>query len=146
MNILTLLKKDHEVVQHLLAELHESSNKAIKTRRKLLETLKQELTLHEEIEETIFYPPLKHHSKTKDLILESYEEHHVVDLILAELDDLETNDERWKAKLSVLKENITHHIREEEKELFPKVKEVLNHDDLEKMGHEMQQKKASHGS
>jgi iron-sulfur cluster repair protein YtfE (RIC family) len=138
MTILELLKKDHKVVKDILKELGETPSGAIKTKSGLFRKLKNELVLHEKIEETIFYPPLKKHKETKDLILEAYEEHHVVDLILQELEELEPKEESWMPKLTVLKENLEHHIHEEEKELFPKVKKILDQATLIKMGEEMQ--------
>ena len=141
MTILELLKEDHERVKGILQELKDTSAKAIKTKIGLFEKLKTELMLHEEIEETIFYPPLKKHKETKELILQAYEEHHTVDLILEELEDLEPKEENWMPKLAVLKENLEHHIYEEEGTLFPKVKEVFDQEVLEKMGQEMQKMK-----
>ncbi len=141
MTILELLKKDHKVVKDILKELGETSPRAIKTKIGLFKNLKHELDLHEKVEETIFYPPLKKHNETKDLILEAYEEHHVVDLILQELEELEPKEESWMPKLTVLKENVEHHIHEEEEELFPKVEKIFDQDTLIKMGKEMLQMK-----
>ena len=145
MNILQLLKADHDKVKGIIANICNTSDRSVKTRIKLLSTLKDELVLHEEIEETIFYPPLKQYEATKDLILEAYEEHHIVDVILEELEGVEPQEENWLPKLNVLKENLEHHIHEEEEELFPKVRKVLTTDELQKMGEKMQQMKAGSG-
>ena len=137
MNILDLLKTDHNKVKEIISTLCETSNTAIKTQLKLFNTLKEELELHEKIEETIFYPALKKHQETKDLVLEAFEEHHVIDLILEELEKTEPKEENWKPKLTVLKENLEHHIKEEENDLFPKTKKVLDQATLKEMGEKM---------
>ncbi|MBY0462317.1 MAG: hemerythrin domain-containing protein [Alphaproteobacteria bacterium] len=137
MNILDLLKTDHNKVKEIISTLCETSNTAIKTQLKLFNTLKEELELHEKIEEIIFYPALKKHQETKDLVLEAFEEHHVIDLILEELEKTEPKEENWKPKLTVLKENLEHHIKEEENDLFPKTKKVLDQTTLNEMGEKM---------
>ncbi len=138
MDILDLLKTDHDKVKEIISTLCETSSTAIKTQLKLFNTLKEEIDLHEKIEETIFYPALKKFKETEDLVLEAFEEHHVVDLILEELQKAEPKEENWKPKLTVLRENLEHHIEEEENELFPKTKKVLNQETLNEMGQEMQ--------
>ena len=72
------------------------------------------MLIHERIEEEIFYPALKAHPKAKEIVLEGFEEHHVVDEIMGELEATPVTDEQWAAKFKVLKENIEHHIQEEE--------------------------------
>ena len=113
MNAIELLKADHDKVKKLL-ELESTTERGVKTRTELFATIKGELTVHEAIEEEIFYPALKAHPKAKDIVLESYEEHHVVDLLMGELESLPVDDEQWGAKAVVMKENIEHHIEEEE--------------------------------
>ncbi len=141
MNALTLLRSDHKEVKKMLSDLEDTTERAEKTRTEGLATLKHELGIHETIEEEIFYPALKEHSKTKDLTLEAYEEHHVVDTIMAELEGVEPSDETWMAKFAVMKENLEHHITEEEDELFPKTEQVLDKDELEQLGDRMQTRK-----
>ena len=88
MDAITLLKSDHDLVKSLLAELETTTERGVKTRTELFARIKAELTVHEIIEEEIFYPELKAHPKAEDIVLEGYEEHHVVDLLLGELSDL----------------------------------------------------------
>ncbi len=83
MDAITMLKADHDKVKKLLTELESTTERGIKTREELFATIKGELTIHEVIEEEIFYPALKTHPKAKDIVLEGYEEHHVVDLMMA---------------------------------------------------------------
>ena len=141
MNALTLLKRDHTEVKKMLSDLEDTTERAEKTRTGGLATLKHELEIHETIEEEIFYPALKEHPKTKDLALEGYEEHHVVDTIMGELENVEPSDETWMAKFSVMKENLEHHISEEEDEMFPKVEQVFDGEELEELGDRMQERK-----
>lgn len=136
MNIINLLKADHKKVKEIFSEIEETSSKAEKKRTKLFETLHQELAIHEKIEETIFYPRLKKEKEAKDIVLESYEEHHVMDLLLQELAELEPGAESWLPKLIVLKEVVEHHVKEEEKELFPQTQKLLPKEELETMGME----------
>ncbi|HEX7247444.1 MAG TPA: hemerythrin domain-containing protein [Actinomycetota bacterium] len=141
MDALKLLKADHDEVKKMLADLEDTTERAEKTRTEGLATLKHELEIHEAIEEEIFYPALKEHPKTKDLALEGYEEHHVVDTIMGELEGVEPSDETWMAKFSVMKENLEHHISEEEDEMFPKVEQVFDDEELEELGNRMQERK-----
>jgi Hemerythrin HHE cation binding domain len=103
--------------------------------------VKQELQVHEAIEEEIFYPALKEHPKAKDLVLEAYEEHNVVDMVMSEIDGVAFDDERWGAKLTVMKENVEHHIEEEESEMFKQARDVFNHQELEDLGERMEIRK-----
>ncbi|MBP9742086.1 MAG: hemerythrin domain-containing protein [Burkholderiales bacterium] len=132
-NTFELLIKDHEKVKQIIETLLSTTANAKKKRQELLLNLKEELQLHEEIEESAVYPVFKEKKDIKNLTLEAYEEHHVVDILLAELENLDFQDEAWKAKLTVLQENLFHHISEEEKEVFPLASQVLKQDELEKM-------------
>ena len=141
MNALTLLKRDHTEVKKMLSDLEDTTERAEKTRTEGLAKLKHELEIHEAIEEEIFYPALKEHPKTKDIALEGYEEHHVVDTIMAELEKVAPSDEVWMAKFSVMMENLEHHIAEEEDEMFPKVEQVFEDEELQELGARMQARK-----
>lgn len=143
MNALTLLRNDHAKVKKLLSELESTTERGIKTRAELFSTLKGELTVHEIIEEEIFYPELKAHPKAKDIVLEGYEEHHVVDLLMGELEALPVDDEMWGAKALVTKENVEHHIEEEEGEMFQKAEQVFDDTELEDLGRRMEERKQS---
>ena len=106
MDAITLLKADHDRMRDLLTQLESTTERGVKTRTELFATIKGELTVHEVIEEEIFYPELKAHPKAKDIVLEGYEEHHVVDLVMGELENLPVDDETWGAKAVVMKENV----------------------------------------
>ena len=92
----------------------------------------------ERMEEEVFYPPLRENKKTHDIVLEGYQEHHVADLIMDELLDMPVDAEMWQAKAKVLKENIEHHIEEEEDEMFKKARKVLSDEQLEELGTRME--------
>jgi hypothetical protein len=108
---LDLLERDHRRLEALLAQADETTGG--KERLAILDTIVCELKAHELIEEKILYPALKSHAEAKDIVLEGYQEHHVADLVVNELQHLPPSDERWGAKLTVLKENLEHHIEEE---------------------------------
>ena len=143
MNAITLLKTDHDKVKDLLTELEGTTERGVKTRAELFSTIKGELTVHEIIEEEIFYPALKNHPKAKDIVLEGYEEHHVVDLLMRELEELDVSDETWGAKALVMKENIEHHIEEEEGEMFKQARSVFDEAELDELGVKMEARKVS---
>jgi hemerythrin-like domain-containing protein len=145
MDAIALLKADHEKVKKLLAELETTTERGVKTRAELFSTIKGELTLHEIIEEEIFYPELKAHPKAKDLVLEAYEEHNVVDRLMRDLEELDVSDEKWGAKAKVMKENIEHHLEEEEGDMFKQARQVFDRAELEDLGARMEQRKQSAG-
>jgi hypothetical protein len=138
---LALLKSDHEKVKGLLSQLEKTTERGVKTRQELFATIKGELAVHETIEEEIFYPELKNHPKAKDIVLEGFEEHHVVDLLMGELESLDVEDESWGAKAVVMKENIEHHIEEEEGEMFKAARSVFDKAELDDLGARMEQRK-----
>jgi hemerythrin-like domain-containing protein len=141
MNALTLLKDDHDDMKKLLSQADDTTERAVKTRNALLREIAVKLTAHEKIEEEIFYPALKDHPKARDIVLEGYQEHHVVDLIMGELQNLDESDETWGAKFSVMKENIEHHIEEEEGEMFTKARAAFSAEELTELGDRMQEMK-----
>ena len=143
MDAIALLKADHDKVKKLLSELETTTERGVKTRAELFSTIKGELTVHEIIEEEIFYPELKAHPKAKDIVLEGFQEHHVVDLLMKELEELDVTDETWGAKAIVMKENIEHHIEEEEGEMFKTARSVFDKAELDDLGVRMAARKTS---
>lgn len=139
MDALELLEEDHERVKELLSRLEKE--KAAKARERLFTQVKQELEVHEAIEEEIFYPALQEHPKAKDIVLEAYEEHNVVDMVMAEIEAIPFDDDTWSAKLTVMKENVEHHIEEEEDQMFSQARQVFDEDELVELGTRMQGRK-----
>src|SRR3954466_15206716 len=132
MNVIKLLKEDHKKVKKMLDELAETSESA--KREELFAHIQHALRLHELVEEEIVYPTFREQSKLKDIVLEGYEEHHVVDLIMDEIAEESVTDETWAAKLKVMKENVEHHVEEEEEKMFPQARKLFSEEDLEELG------------
>jgi len=130
---LALLERDHRRFEDLLKQGEDTA---------LLDTMTAELTVHEMIEERVLYPALKAHPQGKDLALEGYQEHHVADLLIKELHDLPKDDERWGAKFKVLKENLDHHIGEEEGPMFRTARGLFRREELQALGAQMMKMKA----
>ena len=141
MDALTLLKDDHDQLKKLMEELDGTTERGVKTRERLFTRIQQDLTVHEEIEEEIFYPALKEHPKAKEIVLEGYEEHNVVDMVMEEITNVPYDDETWGAKFTVMKENVEHHIEEEEGEMFTKARQVFDRAELEDLGERMSVRK-----
>jgi hemerythrin superfamily protein len=139
MDALGLLKKDHDAIKKLLEDLDGTTERAVKTRQDLFGRLKFSLTVHEQMEETVLYPALKEHAETRDIVLEAYEEHDVVDKVLGDLEATPFDDDSWHAKLKVMSENLHHHIEEEEGEMFEQVRKVFDRNVLESLGEQMQE-------
>ncbi len=137
MDVLTLLKEDHDRIKKMLEDGESTTERGEKTRTEIFERLKTTLVAHEAMEEEVLYPALKAHPQARELTLEAYEEHHVVDLVLEELEMTPVSDEEWGAKFTVAKENIEHHIEEEEGEMFKMIRQAFSADEREEMGARM---------
>jgi hypothetical protein len=142
MDALTLLTNDHRKLEGLLDELEPTTERAVKTRQELFDRVRTELTVHEIIEEEIFYPTLQQHPKARDIVLEGYEEHEVVDHVMGQLEGLSVEDETWGPKAKVMIENIRHHIGEEEGDMFVKARQVFDRAELDDLGRAMEERKA----
>jgi len=145
MESLTLLEQDHQKVKKLMGEIEKTTERGAKTREELFTKLVQELTVHEKIEEQIFYPAVKDAAKTKkleEIVTESFEEHHFVNVVIAEIKETPFEAEEWAAKFSVMMENVQHHaFEEEEGEMFPKVRKLFSKAELEDLGAQMEELK-----
>jgi hemerythrin superfamily protein len=134
-----LLKKQHKTVKGLFKQVEKTEDG--RRRRELMDEIASELKIHTKIEEEIFYPAVREigSSKVEELVDESFEEHHVVDLVLAELPKVDPEDERFHAKMTVLSELVEHHADEEEDEMFPIAEKKLGKERLQELGEQMQQ-------
>ncbi len=147
MDAIELLTQDHNEVRALFEEFRAASEEEDASKMgELTEKIFQELTVHTAIEEEIFYPAVrdadgKELSETTD---ESYEEHHVVDLLMGEIRQLQPGDDVFKAKMTVLMENVEHHAKEEEEEMFTEVRELMAEQQLRDLGEELAQAKKRH--
>jgi iron-sulfur cluster repair protein YtfE (RIC family) len=141
MNVFTLLKADHDKVGGILKKIDATTERGVKTREELFTQLKTELDVHARIEETIFYPELEKADETHDITLEAFEEHRLVKQLLGELEKMDKSDETWTARFTVLKENVEHHVEEEETDMFPKARKVLTKEQAEEIGTRMEEAK-----
>ena len=141
MNAFQLLKEDHQKVSGIFQQLEPTTERAEKTRTELFAKLKEELDIHAQIEESIFYPSIKQAAETREIVLEGFEEHHVIKTLLKELEAGDVGSEQWTAKLKVLKENVEHHVEEEEQEMFQKARQVLNEGEIDRLGAQMDEMK-----
>jgi hemerythrin-like domain-containing protein len=143
-NAISMLEDDHKKVRKLLSQLEETTERATKTRKELVEEISTELNTHAALEEQIFYPAYKdavEKKEDREMYFEAVEEHHVVHLLLPELERADVTTEEFGAKAKVLKEVVEHHIEEEEGELFPSARKALGKDRLVELGDEMAQRK-----
>ena len=132
------LKDDHKEIRRLFREFEKAGEGAHKTQGRLVDRMIELLTVHTYIENEVMYPRVrKLLPELEDDVLESYEEHHVADVLVMELATMKPDDERFRAKTMVLIENVRHHIEEEEEEWFPQVREGLGRKVLQDLGAEM---------
>jgi len=134
MDAIVLLKNDHKKVKALFKKLkaHDVS---------VVPDICTELTVHAEIEETIFYPAIRGTIEKLD-VNEAYEEHHVVKVLIDELRSMSPDDENYEAKAVVLMEMVEHHVEEEEGEMFPHIREALGRKRLQEIGTVLEARKA----
>jgi hemerythrin superfamily protein len=143
---IALLKADHKTVKGLFKETEELSDRAKAQLKRLGDQICAELTVHAQIEEQIFYPAVKErtgrsHKEERDLVLESVEEHALVKHVIKDLQAIGADDESYKPKVKVLKEIVEDHVKEEERDLFPGVREMMSEDELLQLGERMSQLK-----
>jgi len=138
MDAITLLKDDHKSVEKLFRRFEKAGDRAYVEKREVVDRIIEELSIHAAIEEQIFYPVTRETVEgLEDQVLESLEEHHIVKWVLSELEDLSAEDERFTAKVTVLIENVRHHVEEEESEYFPTVRDQLGRNALNELGDAM---------
>jgi hemerythrin superfamily protein len=132
---ITMLKADHKEIRRLFREYRRTSDTAVKTRGKIVRQIIEQLTVHSYIENEVMYPQVRELLPDMDEdMLESYEEHHVADVLCAELAAMAPDDEHFEAKTIVLIENVSHHIDEEEGVKFPKIRAGISRTKLRDIG------------
>jgi hemerythrin superfamily protein len=135
MDAITLLKNDHAEVEKLFKSYEALGERAYKSKEKLAGRIISALSVHAAIEEQVFYPAVRAEVEdTNSDVLESIEEHHIVKWVLQEIKDTDPRDERFDAKITVLIENVRHHVKEEEKDMFPRVRKALGRSRLNEIG------------
>lgn len=144
MDALEVLKSDHDKARKLFIEFRAAAEDS-DTRKmaEVTEKIFNELETHTAIEERVFYPAIKEAggSELADLTAESNEEHHVVDVLMSEVRNLDPSDDAYAAKMKVLIENVEHHAGEEEKEMFPQVRNLFSQDQLDELGAALEREK-----
>jgi hemerythrin superfamily protein len=140
MDAIKLLEADHKKVKSLFRDYEKAERKDRKQR--IADEIMNELRVHTQVEEEIFYPAFREKADDEgtELVAEAFEEHHVVKTVMAELEGLEAGDEVFDAKMTVMIENVEHHIEEEEGEMFPEAKGTLGEQNKE-LGARMEQMK-----
>jgi len=144
MNAIKLLMQDHKKVRQLLTELEGTTTRNVRDRQRLVQEISTEVNVHARIEEEIFYPAFKEAAKKTedtDMFYEAAEEHHVVEMVLPELEVADPASDEFTAKAKVLKELIEHHAGEEEKEMFKRAKALMDEDELEELGTRLEERK-----
>jgi hemerythrin-like domain-containing protein len=137
---IVLLKADHKEIRRLFREFQGAGDKAVKKKARLVEQIVALLTVHTYIENEVMYPQVRALlPDLEDDVLESYEEHHVADILCMELSGMAADAERFDAKAAVLIENVSHHIEEEEQDWFPKVRAGLSRKQLQEIGTRLEQ-------
>jgi hemerythrin superfamily protein len=135
---IVLLKEDHKRIKKLFKDFQQAGEGAKVRKGKIVDQILEELTVHTYLENEVMYPAVrKALPDLEEEILESFEEHHVADVLCMELSTMSPDDEHFDAKTTVLIENVTHHIEEEEQDRFPKVRAGLSRKEIQALGQVM---------
>jgi hemerythrin superfamily protein len=144
MDAISMLKDDHRTVERLFKRFEKAGDRAYKEKREIVDRITEALSTHAAVEEQLFYPVTRATvPATEDIALESLEEHHIVKWVLSELEHMDPQDERFEAKVTVLIENVRHHVKEEEHDYFPKVRDELGRAALGDLGEAMETARAT---
>src|SRR5689334_20841243 len=140
---ISLLMQDHKKVKRLLKQLDNTTERAADRRESLFEQIQNELKIHTQLEEEIFYPAYKEAARESDehLYYEAMEEHHLVDVVLPEIESSDVESEEFSAKAKVLLDLVEHHVEEEEKQMFPKARKAMGAEELRELGTQIQERK-----
>jgi hemerythrin superfamily protein len=138
MDAISLLRDDHRTVDDLFKKFETLGERATKTKRTTVDKIIRELSVHAVVEEQLLYPLVRERlPKHADTALESLEEHLLVKIECAALEDLSPDADRFDAKVAVLSELVRHHVKEEEKDLFPALRQELSRAELRELGEQM---------
>jgi hemerythrin superfamily protein len=141
MNALEFLKEDHQKVKRLFQEISASSDR--RRQKELFDKIDTELEIHTHIEETVFYPAIEEQEELKDMVAEALDEHRQAKELLEQLETLRADDHNFGSLLQQLMEAVEHHVEEEEGEMFPKIREVFDEDELEQLGEDLESAKGA---
>jgi iron-sulfur cluster repair protein YtfE (RIC family) len=136
------LKDDHKEIRKAFRAFEQAGHDAFATKGRLVDRIIELLTVHTYLENEIMYPRVRELlPELEDDVLESYEEHHVADVLVMELSTMKPDDERFTAKTTVLIENVEHHMQEEEQDWFPEVRSGIGRKQLQEIGAEMAERR-----
>ena len=141
MKIFDLLKRDHKKVTGIFDKIEDTTVRAVKTREKLFGQLKEELQVHTEVEERVFYPALQEYDETRDLIKEARVEHEKVENLLKQIEAVARDSRDFNNLIAELKREVKQHVKEEENEIFPKAKNILDENQIEQLGAQAEDEK-----
>jgi hypothetical protein len=141
MDIYEVIKQDHDHMRSMLKDLCKTENDQAKAREEQFTPLKNELMMHQQVEEAVLYASLKDIEETRPEALEAIAEHHLVNGLLEELGLMPKDSDEWFAKFGVLKELVEHHMKEEEEDFFAAARKVIKKDEAAEMGKQMRAKK-----
>ena len=141
MNVLHILEQDHQRVRELFQQARNANDAG--TRKVLFNKIDTELEIHAHIEETVFYPAIEEYEEFDDLVTDAVVEHQKVKILLGELEDLAAETHDFGSKLEKLMDAVEHHVQEEEGDMFPKIRELFDEDELEQLGKELESAKGT---
>jgi len=142
MDVIKLIKQDHETVEGLFKKFEEAGSKAYKTKRSIADRVIQELSVHAELEEQLMYPVMRRVlDDGEELVQEAIVEHTEAKKTMAEMSGLSGEDPLLDAKMSALIGEVRHHVKEEEEEMLPKLRDGMSRQELEDLGQRMQEAK-----
>ena len=131
---IAVLKQDHRAIESLFKEFERTGEKEKRRRKKLVKQIVEELSMHAQIEEQVFYPEVLGTAKEKELTHKAQEEHDLIKVLLEQLKTMTPEEERFSSKVSVLIDLVRRHVREEERVMFPKVRKALTTVQLQDLG------------
>jgi hemerythrin superfamily protein len=141
MNAVEVLKQDHQKVKRLFQDMRQTTDQT--KRKDLFDKIDTELQIHTHIEETVFYPAIQDHEELKDMVAEALDEHQEATTLLEELEELGAENHDFGSKMQKLIETVEHHVEEEEGEMFSKIREVFDEDELDQLGRELESAKGT---
>jgi hemerythrin-like domain-containing protein len=141
MDALTLLREDHRHVKRLLAKLETATGRGVKARAAMLSQIKDQISIHETLEEQILYPAIERRDPAGDVMREGFEEHDVVDNLVGQLEDLSPSDDRWGATATRMRMSIERHVAEEERSVFGRARRIFDPGELRRLGDRMADRK-----
>ncbi len=138
MDVYDVIKRQHDTTRSTLEQLSDTTSRAEKTRKQLFDSFKRDLWAHNKVEEAVFYSVLRNYKDIRDEALEAFAEHHVLNSLVEELETIPVTDDNWTAKFSALTDVLSHHMQEEEGEVFGMARKLLSAEQAHDMGRKIE--------